>query len=77
MPESLTTSGASFRYWFARISGSEWNGRAYWSILIGVTVFLLISGYGAFVGADKQNLLFAFPVGMSGFADGHGSCRSD
>jgi ZIP family zinc transporter len=29
--------------------------------------FLLISGYGAFVGANKQNLHFAFLGGMSGF----------
>nr|WP_235992947.1 ZIP family metal transporter [Pseudomonas sp. p50(2008)] len=31
-------------------------------------MFLLICGYGAFVGANKQNLHFAFLGGMSGFA---------
>lgn len=68
MPEPLTSSGEPLRSWFARFSGSGWGGRAFWSILIGVTVFLLISGYGAFVGANKENLHFAFLGGMSGFA---------
>ncbi|WP_454564974.1 ZIP family metal transporter [Pseudomonas sp. AIG] len=68
MPEPLTSSGASPRAWLARFSGSGWSGRAFWSILIGVTLFLLISGYGAFVGVNKQNLHFAFLGGMSGFA---------
>jgi ZIP family zinc transporter len=36
--------------------------------LICVTFFLLICGYGAFAGANKQNLHFAFLGGMSGFA---------
>jgi ZIP family zinc transporter len=31
-------------------------------------IVLLICGYGAFVGANKQNLHFAFLGGMSGFA---------
>jgi ZIP family zinc transporter len=37
-------------------------------VLICVTILLLISGYGAFVGANKQNLQFAFLGGFSGFA---------
>ena len=68
MPEPLTSSGTPFRSWVSRVSGSGWGGLAFWSILIGVTVFLLISGYGAFVGANQQNLHFAFLGGMSGFA---------
>ncbi|WP_201195822.1 ZIP family metal transporter [Pseudomonas fluorescens] len=68
MPEPLTSSGGSFRYWFARFSGSGWGRRVFWSILVGVTVLLMISGYGAFVGANKENLHFAFLGGLSGFA---------
>jgi ZIP family zinc transporter len=68
MPEPLTSSGAPLRSLFARFSDSGWGGRAFWSILIGVTVFLLISGYGAFVGTNKANLYFAFLGGLSGFA---------
>jgi ZIP family zinc transporter len=68
MPEPLTSSGAPTRSWFARFSASGWGGRVFWSILIVVTIFLLISGYGAFVGANKQNLHFAFIGGMTGFA---------
>lgn len=68
MPEPLTSSGGSFRYWCARFSGSGWGGRVFWSILVGVTVLLMISGYGAFVGANKENLHFAFLGGLSGFA---------
>ncbi|WP_322847256.1 ZIP family metal transporter [Pseudomonas sp. B33.4] len=68
MPEPLTSSAAPPRSWFARFSESGWGGRVFWSILISVTVFLLISGYGAFVGANKHNLHFAFIGGMTGFA---------
>lgn len=68
MPEPLTSSGATLRSRFVRLSKSGWGGLAFWSILIGVTLCLLISGYGAFVGANKQNLHFAFLGGMSGFA---------
>lgn len=68
MSEPLASSGAPPRSWFARFSGSGWDGRVFWSILVGMTVFLLISGYGAFVGANKQNLHFAFLGGVSGFA---------
>ncbi|PNB51703.1 hypothetical protein C1X29_02950 [Pseudomonas sp. GW456-12-10-14-LB2] len=68
MSEPLTSSGATLRSRFVRFSKSGWGGLAFWSILIGVTLCLLISGYGAFVGANKQNLHFAFLGGMSGFA---------
>ncbi|PNA06812.1 MULTISPECIES: ZIP family metal transporter [unclassified Pseudomonas] len=68
MSEPLTSSGATLRSRFVRFSKSGWGGLAFWSILIGVTLYLLISGYGAFVGANKQNLHFAFLGGMSGFA---------
>lgn len=68
MREPLSSSGVPIRSWFARFSKFGWGGRAFWSVLIGVTVCLLISGYGAFVGANKQNLHFAFLGGMSGFA---------
>ena len=68
MSELLTSYGATLRSRFVRFSKSGWGGLAFWSILIGVTLCLLISGYGAFVGANKQNLHFAFLGGMSGFA---------
>ncbi|AZV27211.1 hypothetical protein CT157_14735 [Pseudomonas syringae] len=68
MSEPLTSYGATLRSRFVRFSKSGWGGLAFWSILIGVTLYLLISGYGAFVGANKQNLHFAFLGGMSGFA---------
>jgi len=68
MSDPLTSSGAPLRSWFTRFSSSGWGGLAFWSILIGVTICLLISGYGAFVGANKQNLDFAFLGGLSGFA---------
>jgi ZIP family zinc transporter len=68
MPEPLISSGAPIRSLLARLSDSGWRGRVFWSILIAVTVFLLISGYGAFVGANKANLYLAFWGGLSGFA---------
>ncbi|SCX26820.1 zinc transporter, ZIP family [Pseudomonas sp. NFACC25] len=68
MSEPSASSGAPLRSWFARFSETGWDGRVFWSILVGVTIFLLISGYGAFVGADKQNLHFALLGGVSGFA---------
>ena len=68
MSEPLTSSGATLRSRFVRLSKSGWGGLAFWSILIGVTLCLLISGYGAFVGANKQNLHFAFLGGLAGFA---------
>jgi len=40
----------------------------FWILLLCVAVFLVISGYGAFVGANKANLHFAFLGGLSGFA---------
>lgn len=40
----------------------------FWLLLLCVAVLLLISGYGAFVDASKENLYFAFLGGMSGFA---------
>lgn len=68
MSEPSASSAAPLRSWFARFSETGWDGRVFWSILVGVTIFLLISGYGAFVGADKQNLHFALLGGVSGFA---------
>lgn len=68
MSEPLTSSGATLRSRFVRLSKSGWGGLSFWSILIGVTLCLLISGYGALVGANKQNLHFAFLGGLSGFA---------
>ena len=68
MPEPLSSFAAPFRSWFTHFSRSGWGGRIFWLVLGCTTVLLLLSGYGAFVGANKDNLKFAFLGGVSGFA---------
>lgn len=45
----------------------RWISVFFWSTLVGVTVLLLISGYSAFIGANRVNLHYAFLGGLSGF----------
>ncbi|RMV28479.1 ZIP family metal transporter [Pseudomonas syringae group genomosp. 3] len=68
MSEPSPSFGAPLRAWFVHISRSGWEGLSFWILLLCVAVFLVISGYGAFVGANKANLHFAFLGGLSGFA---------
>ncbi|UZE27209.1 ZIP family metal transporter [Pseudomonas asplenii] len=49
-------------------SSGGWQGVLFWASLILVTGLLLISGYTALVGADKDNLRLAALGGLSGFA---------
>ncbi|MFU2325572.1 ZIP family metal transporter [Pseudomonas sp. NFX98] len=56
------------RSWFVQISQSGWMGWVFWCVLAGVVVLLIISGYGAFVGARRDFLHLAFLGGLAGFA---------
>ncbi|QXH77923.1 ZIP family metal transporter [Pseudomonas salmasensis] len=67
MSEPSPSFEAPLRAWFVHISRSGWGGLSFWILLLCVAVFLVISGYGAFVGANKANLHFAFLGGLSGF----------
>ncbi|MDD1009689.1 ZIP family metal transporter [Pseudomonas shahriarae] len=49
-------------------SSGGWPAVLFWAILLLVTVLLLISGYSALVGAEKENLRLAALGGLSGFA---------
>ncbi|WP_112195386.1 ZIP family metal transporter [Pseudomonas sp. LG1E9] len=68
MTEPSSSFGVHLRGWLAHVSRSGWGGLSFWALLLCVTVFLLVSGYGSFVGANKANLRFAFLGGLSGFA---------
>jgi ZIP family zinc transporter len=43
-------------------------GWFFWCVLASITVLLMISGYGAFIGASRDVLHLAFLGGLSGFA---------
>ncbi|WP_438302097.1 ZIP family metal transporter [Pseudomonas sp. NMS19W] len=49
-------------------SSGGWPAVLFWVTLLLVTVLLLISGYSALVGAEKENLRLAALGGLSGFA---------
>lgn len=68
MPQPSPSLGSPMRSWLSQVSRSGWGGIFFWLVLAGVAVLLLLSGYGAFVGANKDNLHYAFLGGMSGFA---------
>ncbi|MBN2978743.1 hypothetical protein BFW88_18715 [Pseudomonas fluorescens] len=67
MSEPSSSFGAPFRAWFVYISRAGWGGLSFWVALLLVAVSLMISGYGAFSGANKANLYFAFLGGVCGF----------
>ncbi|WP_408600455.1 ZIP family metal transporter [Pseudomonas sp. PLMAX] len=56
------------RSWIVQISQSGWMGRFFWCVLASVVALLIISGYGAFVGARRDYLHLAFLGGLAGFA---------
>jgi ZIP family zinc transporter len=49
-------------------SSGGWPAVLFWATLLLVTALLLISGYSALVGAEKENLRLAALGGLSGFA---------
>ena len=48
-------------------SNRRWMGMMFWLVLAGVAVLLLVSGYGALVNANRDNLQLAVLGGLSGF----------
>lgn len=48
-------------------SNRRWMGMMFWLVLAGVAVLLLVSGYGALVNANRDNLQLAILGGLSGF----------
>ena len=48
-------------------SNRRWVGMMFWLVLAGVAVLLLVSGYGALVNANRDNLQLAVLGGLSGF----------
>lgn len=48
-------------------SNRRWMGMMFWLVLGGVAVLLLVSGYGALVNANRDNLQLAVLGGLSGF----------
>ncbi|WP_445181423.1 ZIP family metal transporter [Pseudomonas sp. McL0111] len=55
------------RTWWGMAFSGGWPGLLFWATLLLVTGLLLISGYAALVGADKENLRLAVWGGLSGF----------
>lgn len=45
----------------------KWMAILFWSTLVGVTLLLLVSGYNAFTGANRDSLHYALLGGLSGF----------
>ncbi|WP_224791430.1 ZIP family metal transporter [Pseudomonas fluorescens] len=54
--------------WLDQGKNSTWLGVFFWATLVGVSVLLLISGYNAFTGANRDNLQYALLGGLCGFA---------
>ncbi|MCT8945951.1 ZIP family metal transporter [Pseudomonas iridis] len=48
-------------------SNRRWMGMMFWLVLAGVAGLLLVSGYGALVNANRDNLQLAVLGGLSGF----------
>lgn len=67
---SLSPSSARtpLRTWWGMASSGGWPAVLFWATLLLVTALLLISGYSALVGAEKENLRLAALGGLSGFA---------
>ena len=59
---------SAWNTWLNHAKNARWPSLLFWSTLAGVTVLLLISGYSALIGANKDNLQFALLGGLSGFA---------
>lgn len=63
-----TSMTAPLRAWFVQMTRAGWGARVFWLVLVCVTALLMVSGYGAFVGNNKDNLRLALLGGLSGFA---------
>ncbi|MEB2626273.1 ZIP family metal transporter [Pseudomonas sp. YuFO8] len=68
MSEPPSSFVAPLRALFVQVTRSGWGGMVFWLALLSVMIVLMVSGYGAFAGANKDNLRFAFLGGLSGFA---------
>jgi ZIP family zinc transporter len=68
MSEPPSSFLAPLRALFVQLTRSGWGGMVFWLALLSVMIVLMVSGYGAFAGANKDNLRFAFLGGLSGFA---------
>jgi zinc transporter, ZIP family len=67
MTQPSSSLAAPLRALYTHVTRSGWAGLVFWLVLLSVLVLLLISGYGALVEGNKDNLRFAFLGGMSGF----------
>lgn len=67
MSEDSSPIGTPWHAWFFPAKSAGWMGVFFWATLVGVTVLLLVSGYSAFTGSNRQNLHYAFLGGLSGF----------
>lgn len=67
MTQPSSSLAAPLRALYTHVTRSGWAGLVFWLVLVSVLVLLLISGYGALVEGNKDNLRFAFLGGMSGF----------
>ncbi|MEB2514191.1 ZIP family metal transporter [Pseudomonas sp. YuFO20] len=68
MSEPPSSFVAPLRALFVQVTRSGWGGMVFWLALLSVMIVLMVSGYGAFASANKDNLRFAFLGGLSGFA---------
>jgi ZIP family zinc transporter len=68
MSEPSSSLVAPLRAFFVQLTRSGWGAVVFWLVLACVMVVLMISGYGAFVGGNTDNLRLAFLGGLSGFA---------
>lgn len=68
MSHTSSSERTPLRNWWDMASSGGWPGVLFWATLVVVTGLLLISGYSALVGAEKENLRLAALGGLSGFA---------
>jgi ZIP family zinc transporter len=67
MSEPSPSTRAPWHAWLDPGKTGTWLGIFFWSMLVGVAVLLLISGYSAFTGANRDNLKLALLGGLCGF----------
>ena len=68
MSEPSTAARSSGSSWNDPEKNARWMGVFFWATLAGVGLLLLLSGYNAFTGENRDNLHLAMLGGFSGFA---------
>lgn len=68
MSQPPSSLAGPLRALYVLVTRSGRGGLVFWLTLVCLMVALMVSGYGALIGANKDNLRYAFLGGLSGFA---------